>query len=1030
MLLERTGTSAQAAQPGVVEARVLGVFEVAVDGSPVAPDAWVRRSAERLVQLLLVTRGHGLAREGAAECLWPEAAPDASRANLRKAIHFARRALGSDGVLATPGDRVCLEPSRLVLDLDRLEAAFDLLSRAGRCAHRADASPGDLEAALGVVLEFGGIDLLPDVYEDWLVGPREHLRSRWQQTALDVARVAQRTGEDDRALTIAGRLIEADPTDEAAHRLAIEVLAAQGRHHAVRRQYDLCRRALRSTLGVEPSAETTEAFRLAEQTAVGKGHPEANLPRLVARDDELRRLEQHMAHVVAGESRALAIHGPTGIGKTRLLRELVGYAHAAGWRVLEWQSVEGTGAPAYGPLRQAHRRAVTADEVADWPEPARSGIASACPSLEIAPAITFASRAALVEGLVLAVERLASSEPLLIAIDDLPWLDDATVELLQHVIARLPDARVLVATTHRDDETLPSTAVRYLEQARRAGGSELILGPLERDDVGSLIVANLGGTSVQPDLARWAFQLSEGNPLFCLELVRAGRDRRRVRLAGDRWTTTAATSDQSPSDVSDTVRRLVAGRTAMLKGAPLELLGMAAELESEFSFGTLQAVLADLPGGLVAALDDVLASGLLVERGAGYAFAHPLYRLAVRGATGFAKRAETRLGIAQALADCRVTGSSADMLRAAAVCPVAAAAAVHALEAVDLGLPAALPLAVALGFTAAERAARLFDSAATSLLERSLTAWARLAPEQSREFAASRAMCSLANLRMRDGDDAAARVAFRDALAAARDPEELSRAYTAFWWLPYRHGDFEGALAILDEAMSRIPQTAPAARAVVETAVGWTLGRLHRMDAAVGHLEHAVTVLAASDDRKGEMTARDQLGMMLHMARRPSDAVGHLERAVAIALELGDIEGEFARIHLGTVLVRSGSAARARPHLERGLEIAHAMGDRYLEAVGAWAAAEMEDAVGDYPAARELRVREIGLLASIGGNPHNEALAHAHLSHLARLSGDPDAADAEAAAARQLAGISDDAGYAARIEEALAAQRWSDLETG
>ena len=135
-------------------------------------------------------------------------------------------------------------------------------------------------------------------------------------------------------------------------------------------------------------------------------------------------------------------------------------------------------------------------------------------------------------------------------------------------------------------------------------------------------------------------------------------------------------------------------------------------------------------------------------------------------------------------------------------------------------------------------------------------------------------------------------------------------------------------------------------------------------------------------------------------------------------------------MHLGTTLARAGHPGRARPHLERSLEIAHQMGDRYLESVAAWAAAEMEDALGNYAAAKEMRGRELALLASIGGNPHNEALAHAHLAHLARLTGDAAAAEAEATEARRLAVASPHAGYAARIEEALIVERWADLETG
>ena len=114
-----------------VDAQVLGGFSVAVDGRTVAPSAWGRLSAERLVKLLLVTRGHDMSREDVGEALWPEAAPDRQATNVRKALHFAKRAFdavsGGMPILSTERDRLSLaETVELDLDLDRLLNAFAL----------------------------------------------------------------------------------------------------------------------------------------------------------------------------------------------------------------------------------------------------------------------------------------------------------------------------------------------------------------------------------------------------------------------------------------------------------------------------------------------------------------------------------------------------------------------------------------------------------------------------------------------------------------------------------------------------------------------------------------------------------------------------------------------------------------------------------------------------------------------------------------------------------------------------------------
>jgi len=79
--------------------------------------------------------------------------------------------------------------------------------------------------------------------------------------------------------------------------------------------------------------------------------------------------------------------------------------------------------------------------------------------------------------------------------------------------------------------------------------------------------------------------------------------------------------------------------------------------------------------------------------------------------------------------------------------------------------------------------------------------------------------------------------------------------------------------------------------------------------------------------------------------------------------------------------------------------------------------------------AASFRHRELRLLESIGGNPHNEALAHAHLAHLARTTGDDPTFGIEAEVALHLARQSADAAYPARIQGALEEDTWSRLET-
>lgn len=1039
----------------LAEVRALGTFAVTVAGRSLSHADWQRLSAERLFKLLLVTPGHRLGREIAAETLWPDSSPETGRANLRKAIHFAHRALLGSDVLGGDTRTVALDPAGLDLDLDRLSRALDVLRDARRSAaaeaHSGEGAPSPAQTvdrqvrpspgqsavadALETVLDLGPRELLPDdQYEDWLVGPRERLRSQWQRVAILVAREARTAGRSAQAHEIVDQLLERDPMDEGAHRVAIELYASEGRHHAARRQFELCRTALREGLDTEPAPETVAAYESAERGAgaehgAGTERRAGSTVGLVARRGELGRIEELFDRVGDGRLACLVIRGPAGIGKTRLLEEVAAYGHSAGWRVIGWQAVDALRVEAFAPLRIALAGRLTPEDVAAWHEPARSGVATLVPGL-LADRLEFQDRGALVSALVAALVEFARSCPIVISIDDLPWLDDSSLTLLAALVAGGAGSPILIAGTYRDDEPAPDALRGLVDAMRRSGGMELRLGPLARRDVDPLVLGHLGGEAVEPELGQSVFEQSRGIPLFCLEIMRAGTEHGVIRQVGGRWELAAhATLRELP----DSARRIASRRSASLPASARELLAVAAELGPRISFEVLSAA---LPGGttaIVDALDAALASGLLVEADGGYAFAHPLYRLAVRRAAGPARRGASQFDIARALAGPVVADDDPEALAAGArTCAEPLAVAEHALTAADLGVTRAMPLGVAFGFAAGDRLFALHDSAgAAAVLERAVAAWRRLAPADAHRFAASGAFVNLGRIRSGGDDEAAATALFREAIDAARDVDELAIAYDAFWeWVPYRRGDFERARAIVNEALARLPESAVVQRAHMQGLLGWTLVRLRRPADALPLLEEAARGLGPSMGALGAIRVLDPLGMTLHYLGRTEEGRAYVERSLAISLEQRSTTGEIlGNLHVAVLLARGGQHARARPMFARAAELGRLTGNRYIEAMAAWGGAESADELGDYAAAREARRREIELLESIGGNPHNAAMSHAHLANLAARSGDDEEAAREAAEARRLAPLSPEAGYPERIERAIAIERWAELDT-
>ena len=1003
----------------VVRASVLGRFEVRVGDRNLAHADWQRVSAERLVKLLLVTRGHTMSREAAADTLWPGMDPATGAATFRKALHYARRALDGTGMPESDGRSVSIGP-HVDLDLDRLLGAFAVIDS----SH--DAGPGS--DAVETILELGARDLLPDdVYEDWLTGPRERLQSRWQRVALAAVEQAGEDGDSTRAMTIVGQILDRDDTDEAAHRLAIGFYARDGRHHAARRQFELCRAALRRELDVEPSPETIAAFEAAEHVA----RESAGMPgpsRLVARRAEIERIEPLLDHVAAGGSAGLVLRGPVGIGKTRLLREVAEYASAAGWRVAWWQATDVTRVLPFSQTTAALAAVAPGEAASGWAEPGRSAAATLRSTGDPAVHLPFTTPSALLAGLVSAFDSATLSGPVVIAVDDLPLLDDGSLDVLRAILPALSH-RPLLRRRHlprRCGLAVGDDRIRRRDPAhRRPRARDRPVGPqgrgaVDRDEPRGALGA---GRRRQGRLRRERREpalLSRDRPVGSRPRGAApglGPVERRGGRAGRH----RATHDPAARGRSVGKAGAGDGRAARHCGRARDGMHLLGDLGGPRDWGA--------PDGAP-------------RRGAGFGAPRRAgQRLWVRPpalpagghrADGAPRRAATQLAIARALA-----GSGADVAGPAELAALAARhsdpapVADHALAATSAGQAGAAPLGVAFGFAAGERLWRLFDrEAAFDMLGRSLRVWQRLDTDVAAAFDAVRAWQTMADLHRAAGDEKARVDACREAARVARSPVELADAYVGLAHVPYAHGDFAAAIAILEEGRGRLPPDAHVARARIGSQVAWSLARLRRLAEALPEAERAANVLLDHGDRPGSMRALDILGMALMYVGRRDDAIGRLEASLALALELPDPEWEMrVRHHVGTAHVRGGEAARGRPHLERGVELAVLIGDRYGEAVGHWAIAEMEHRLGNHGAAAVHRRREIELLEELGGNPHNEAMAHAHLAHLARIAGDDDTCRDETAAARRLARRSTDPGYEDRVEANLAVDDWSQADT-
>jgi len=289
-----------------VEIRMLGGFEVLLDGAPVPAAGWPRPQAATLVKLLALAPGRRLHREQLIDRLWPDLTVAEAAPRLHKLAHYARRALGADrAAIVLRSETVALLPDAdVVVDVDVFERVAE--------EALADGTPG---AAAAAAAGYGGTLLPDDRYETWAENRREHLRSRYR----DLLRLARRW-ED---------LLVEDPADEDAHVALMTQHIEAGDHRAALRQFERMDAALRRELGVGPGQRAL-AVRVQIMAAFPEYHADAGRSSLVGRRDELEQFERLLADAGRGTGRTVLVSGPPGVGKSAQLDWVTQRAERAG----------------------------------------------------------------------------------------------------------------------------------------------------------------------------------------------------------------------------------------------------------------------------------------------------------------------------------------------------------------------------------------------------------------------------------------------------------------------------------------------------------------------------------------------------------------------------------------------------------------------------------------------------------------------------------------------------------------------------
>ena len=603
---------------------------------------------------------------------------------------------------------------------------------------------------------------------------------------------------------------------------------------------------------------------------------------VAGRGQELAAIERLLAGARERFS-ALLLEGDAGIGKTTVFHEGLLLAEASGFHVLACRpsASEATlSLAAVGDLLDA----VPPDLWEALPAPQRRALDVAL--LRVEPGDLPVDQRAIAAGFRSLVTGLAAERPVLLAVDDVQWLDAASATIVGFVLRRLGAERIALLATRRLSEPVRLDVATVIgpDRLARERLRPLSLGALQRALSERLAIVYPRSTLVRVHTA------SHGNPLFALEIG---------RLLEERGTTPAG----EPLPVPDEIRDLVRARVAALPAATRDLL-LAAALLAQPGVETLGRAL-DRP--LEPDLEPAERAAIAARDGDVIAFAHPLHAAAVVAIATAAERRRMHRRLADAV---RGLEERAQHLAFGADGPDETTARLMEEAAVSARARGAL-----------HSAAELLESART------------LTPPSHSDTARARAIRA-AELHIQGGDRGRARVLLEELLAQPLVSSQRAEALRLLAELCFGEEDLAEAERLLLEALAIDDDPRRSIRALLDLMY---VAGTHRMDFAGGAelgrraleilegaeegplLAEALAYAAMTDFLAGNGV--DWRKVERALALDDPDRIGPLglpARAVAGLLYLYDARHAEARELLGTVreqLSERGHEANLAPVL-------------------------------------------------------------------------------------------------------------------
>ena len=731
---------------------------------------------------------------------------------------------------------------------------------------------------------------------------------------------------------------------------------------------------------VKGKKDPVTAFEVGK-VAGGKNVAEAHDLPLVGRDAEIAAMEETLASARSGRGRLVEIVGAPGIGKTRLLYEL--RERATDFEILMSASELYQASTPYAPFRKILRTALEIPEAAADDEVAdrlRARVEASAP--ELVPLIPLLAiplslnvpstpevdalaeefrRPTLERTVSLLLSRIYSGRRVLFAVEDVHWMDDASVALLGTICSGVENGPWVIAVTRRDDtagsvgaQTDPSTTLRPA--------------PLRSEDARALVDAATENAPFRSHEVALLVERSGGNPLFLQALLAAAR--------------AAGGVEGLPTSIDG----IVTAQIDQLPSGDLHLLRCAAVLGTSFTDDLVEALLSGEDARPNTASWARLDAFLEQDGPGAHRFRHALIRDAAYEGLPFRRRRDLHARAGDTI--CRKAGADGE--------DFAELLSMHYFYAQQHA--DAWRFSIVAGRRAQSKSANV---EAASFYERALVSGPRIGVAEDDLADVSE---SLGDALTRAGEFHRAEIALRNARRhSSDDPVHEAKLLLKQAWIPHRIGRFSEAMRWITRGLRALDDVdSPAARRQRAELSAWYAVMLRsqgRPGDAIRWCQRAISEARASDAPEALALAYSMLDMAnVALGHRDAEPMSH--DALEIYDSLGDLAGQAMVLNnLGTWAYWAGHWDEAVSLYDRAREARDRTGDPVNAAFGTANVAEILSDQGHLEEAETLG-REALRVWRASGDRDGIAFATSLLGRVASRAGRFEDADALLSAAR------------------------------